>query len=403
MELQIADRYKNLAIANEAKNIVQQCVHCGFCNATCPTYQLLGDELDGPRGRIYLMKSMLEGNATSRLTNKHLDRCLTCRACETTCPSGVKYGRLLEIGREIIKETRVRTLKSRLIRFLLRRILVSTKVVRIMILIAQPIKLALSNRWAKHIPPYRSPSKTEDIKRSRYMLLLDGCVQPAIAPSINTVAKKVLNKAGISLLVKPNSGCCGALSLHLDGTAEAKRLARKNIDAWWPDLVNGCEAIVMTASGCGVTVREYGQLLVDDQAYSEKALKVSSIVRDLSEVVASEKPPGLKWGDHRHVAFHSPCTLQHGQRVNGLVEKILASNGWNISEVKDQHMCCGSAGTYSFLQSDIANNLREAKLVRLKENSPELIASANLGCIMHLGKASDIPVVHWIELLDQVD
>ncbi len=357
MDLRVSTSYEGFAIAKEAAGIVQKCVHCGFCNATCPTYQLLGDELDGPRGRIYLMKAMLEGNPVSERTQLHLDRCLTCRSCESTCPSGVRYGRLLEIGREVAEQQVRRSLKDRLIRFALHKIMTSRKWFGLLSRIGRWVKPALPPVIAKILPARRNVGRLPPIRHSRRMLLLDGCVQPALIPVINAAAARVLDRAGISVVVSPEAGCCGALSLHLGSTAEAERHIRGNIDAWWPEIEKGCEAVVMTASGCGVTVREYGQLLARDRAYAEKAARISSLTLDLSEVVAVEKPTGLPSGNSRRVAYHAPCTLQHGQKVDGQVEELLRRYGWQLVSVSDGHLCCGSAGSYSLLQPSIANRL----------------------------------------------
>ena len=400
MDLRISKSYEGQAAPEEAAQIVKKCVHCGFCNATCPTYQLLGNELDGPRGRIYLMKSMLEGNTVSGHTQLHLDRCLSCRSCESPCPSGVRYGRLLEIGRELAERQVRRSLNERLVRFALRKIMTSRKWFALLSRIGRWVRPVLPLVIAKNLPVRRNPGRVPPIWHSRRMLLLDGCVQPALIPMINAAAARVLDRAGISVVVPPKAGCCGALSLHLGATAEAERYMRRNIDAWWPEIEKGCEAIVMTASGCGVTVREYGQLLARDRAYAEKAARISSLTVDLSEVVAVEKPGGLPSGNSRRVAYHAPCTLQHGQKVHGQVEELLHHYGWHLAKVREAHLCCGSAGSYSLLQPTIANRLLRNKLAVLQEDQPEVIASANIGCLLHLGKELRLPVRHWIELLD---
>ena len=400
MDIRVSKSFEGRAAAEEAAQIVKKCVHCGFCNATCPTYQLLGDELDGPRGRIYLMKSMLEGNTVSGHTQLHLDRCLTCRSCESTCPSGVRYGRLLEIGRELAEQEVRRSLKERLVRFVLRKIMTSRKLFALLSRIGRWVRPVLPSAIAKSLPARRNPGRIPSLQHSRRVLLLDGCVQPALIPEINAAAARVLDRAGISVVIPPEAGCCGALSLHLGATAEAERHMRGNIDAWWPEIEKGCEAIVMTASGCGVTVREYGQLLAHDPAYAEKAARVSSLTLDLSAVVAIERPRGLPNGNARRVAYHAPCTLRHGQKVHGQVEELLHRYGWQLASVREAHICCGSAGSYSLLQPNIAKRLLRNKLTVLQEDQPELIASANIGCLLHLGKEARVPVRHWIELLD---
>ncbi len=400
MDLRVSTPYKDFAIAKEASEIVQKCVHCGFCNATCPTYQLLGDELDGPRGRIYLMKAMLEGNPVSERTQLHLDRCLTCRSCESVCPSGVRYGRLLEIGREVAEQQVRRPLKDRLVRFGLRKIMTSRKWFGLLSRIGRWVKPVLPSVLAKGLPARRNAGWLPPIRHSRRMVLLDGCVQPALIPVINAAAARVLDRAGISVVVTPEAGCCGALSLHLGSTTEAEGHIRRNIDAWWPEIEKGCEAIVMTASGCGVTVREYGQLMARDRVYAAKAARISSLTLDLSEVVAAEMPSGLANGNSRRVAYHAPCTLQHGQKVHGQVEELLCRHGWQLASVNDGHLCCGSAGSYSLLQPSIANQLLRNKLAVLQQDHPDFIASANIGCLLHLGREARLPVRHWIELLD---
>lgn len=400
MDLRVSEPYKGQATTEEAAGIVQKCVHCGFCNATCPTYQLLGDELDGPRGRIYLIKSMLEGNTVSGHTQVHLDRCLTCRSCETTCPSGVRYGRLLEIGRELVEQQVKRSPRDLLVRFALRKIIASRKWFGLLTRIGYWARPVLPPVIRKTLPVRRHSGQIPSIRHSRRMLLLDGCVQPALIPVINAAATRVLDRVGISIVIPPKAGCCGALSLHLGATSDAEDYMRRNIDAWWPEIEKGCEAIVMTASGCGVTVREYGTLLARDRDYAEKAAQISSMTLDLSEVVVVEKPRGLPSGNKRRVAYHAPCTLQHGQKVHGEVETLLDHYGWQRTTVRESHLCCGSAGSYSLLQPSIASRLLSNRLSALQEGQPELIASANIGCLLHLEKEAHLPVRHWIELLD---
>jgi glycolate oxidase iron-sulfur subunit len=312
----------------------------------------------------------------------------------------VRYGRLLEIGREVVEQQVLRSLRSRLVRYALSRIITSRKWFGLLSRIGRWVKPALPPEIAKILPARRNVGEIPPIRHSRRMLFLDGCVQPALMPVINAAAARVLDRAGISVVVSPDAGCCGALSLHLGSTAEAEQHIRANIDAWWPEIEKGCEAVVMTASGCGVTVREYGQLLARDRAYAEKAARISSLTLDLSEVVAVEKPTGLPSGNLRRVAYHAPCTLQHGQKVHGHVEELLRRYGWQLARVSDEHLCCGSAGSYSLLQPSIANRLLRNKLAVLQEDGPEFIASANIGCLLHLGKEARLPVRHWIELLD---
>lgn len=402
----------------EADRILRSCVHCGFCNATCPTYQLLGDELDGPRGRIYQIKQMLEGAPVTRATLTHLDRCLTCRNCETTCPSGVRYGQLLEIGRALAEQRIRRPLLQRAQRWLLRTIIPYparfTPLLRLAQffrpVLPQALQRKIPGTYARHSGESRNPgvqNKNPDSgpgarqNEDRRMLLLEGCVQPALAPNINAASARVLGRLGISLITAPGAGCCGAASHHTSGFDEARDFARRNIDAWWPFIEQGIEAIVMTASGCGVHVKDYGHLLRDDPDYLVKARRVSELTKDLGEIIAGEDlsklkvtvKPGMK------IAVHSPCTLQHGQKLNGVVEKILRDFGFELLPVAESHLCCGSAGTYSLLQPALARQLRERKLAALAAGRPEVIATANIGCLAHLASGTTIPVRHWIELV----
>ena len=387
----------------EADEVLRNCVHCGFCNATCPTYQLTGDELDGPRGRIYLIKEMLEGRPATARTQLHLDRCLTCRACETTCPSGVEYHHLLDTGRELIERQVGRTPGGYLLRRVLRLVLTRRRMFTVLLRTGQLLRPLLPAGMRRQIPamPPRLPSASGANHRRR-MLLLEGCVQPALAPQINHATRRVLDALGITAVSAAGSGCCGAVSHHLGAADEARRLMRKNIDAWWPEIRAGAEAIVITASGCAPQVKEYGRRLAQDSVYAEKAARVSALARDLSEVVTREpfegrlRPPA----DTRKIAFHSPCTLQHAQRLNGVVEDLLLRTGFELAPVADRHLCCGSAGTYSLLQPALGRKLGDNKLEALQAGEPDVIATANIGCLMHLAGASRVPVRHWIELLE---
>jgi glycolate oxidase iron-sulfur subunit len=428
MQTNLADFIRETAQGREAEAILRSCVHCGFCNATCPTYLLLGDELDGPRGRIYLMKQMLEGQPVTAVTRDHLDRCLACRNCETTCPSGVQYGRLIDIGREVVEHLSPRPLPERLLRGGLRRVLGTPVLFATLLKVGRGMSWALPAALREHIPPLagspdgalRNPGTSPSLDSAalhpgyglphpnplprgeggRRMLVLEGCVQPALAPETNRAATRVLARLGIQLVAAPDAGCCGALSQHLAAPEAANAAMRRNIDAWWPYLEAGAEAIVMTASGCGSLVKEYGHLLRDDPAYAAKAARVSSLTRDLAEVLAQEDLSGLRRGPTRRIAFHPPCSLQHGQKVRGVVEAILTGLGHELVPVAESHLCCGSAGTYSLLQADLAGQLRERKLGHLQAGQPELIATANIGCQSHLAAASEVPVVHWISLLN---
>ncbi|HEY9198251.1 MAG TPA: glycolate oxidase subunit GlcF [Gammaproteobacteria bacterium] len=385
----------------EAEAILRSCVHCGFCTATCPTYQLLGDELDGPRGRIYLIKQMLEGQPVGRETQMHLDRCLTCRACETTCPSGVRYGRLADIGRGIAEQRVTRPWTERLYRRLLRAVIPHAARFGALLRIGQALRPTLPVFLRDKIPARQDPGAWPAPRHARRMLALAGCAQSSTTPRTNAAAARVLDRLGISLVVAPEAGCCGALSQHMNAEQEAHAYVRRNIDAWWPFIEQGCEAIVMTASGCGVMVKDYGELLRHDPRYAAKAARVSALTRDLSEVLTDADLSVLRTADdRRRIAFHAPCTLQHGQKLPGTVEAILTRLGFELTEVRDSHLCCGSAGTYSLLQPALSQRLRDDKLANLQCHDPELIATANVGCQLHLATGSGIPVVHWIELLD---
>jgi glycolate oxidase iron-sulfur subunit len=391
MQTRLADFIRDTPEGREAEAILRKCVHCGFCTATCPTYQVLGDDLDSPRGRIYLMKRALEGGEVTEKTRLHLDRCLTCRACETTCPSGVRYGRLVDIGRAVVE---ARTRRSPLDRA--RRALLAFGIPRSALFGAA---LRLGQLVGK-APRTRVAGRWPAARHARRMLVLRGCVQPALAPSINAATARVLDRVGISLLEAPGAGCCGGVRFHLNRQDEGRDDMRALIDAWWP-LVAGTEveAIVMTASGCGVTVKEYGHLLEADREYRGRAERVSEMTRDLAEIL---DPQALPAGAYRgRVAFHAPCTLQHGQQIHGKVEALLARVGYELVPVRDAHLCCGSAGTYSLLQPEIANELRTRKLAALQEGAPQAIATANIGCLAHLQEPTSTPVRHWIELVDE--
>ena len=386
MQTALAEFIRDTPEGREADAVLRKCVHCGFCNATCPTYQLLGDELDGPRGRIYLMKQVLEGAVPTQKTRLHLDRCLTCRACETTCPSGVEYGRLVDIGRAIVEEKVPRGVWDAVKMKVLGAVLPRGGLFRFFLFIGRIFGMAPPAAGAAG--PWPAP------RPARRMLVLGGCVQPALAPVINAAAARVLDRAGISLLEARGAGCCGALRFHLNEQASGRDDARALIDAWWPMVERGeVEAIVMTASGCGTFVKEYAHHLQEDPAYREKAARISAMTKDLSEVV----PPGTKCSSLR-VAFQSPCSLQHAQQLGGKVEALLQAAGHELVPVADGHLCCGSAGTYSILQPELSSKLRANKLAAL--GSPDVIATANIGCLTHLQGGTRAPVKHWIELLD---
>ncbi|MEK6246048.1 MAG: glycolate oxidase subunit GlcF [Pseudomonadota bacterium] len=398
MQTQLADFIRDTPEGREADAILRKCVHCGFCNATCPTYQLLGDELDGPRGRIYLIKQVLEGVAPTAKTRLHLDRCLTCRACETTCPSGVQYGQLADIGRAIVEQRTSRGPMERLQRTALALVLPKTGLFSFLLLLGRLTKSFLPESLKKKIPEKSEPAGAWPAPRhKRRMLVLAGCVQPALAPAINAAAARVLDGAGISLIEAPGAGCCGALRFHLNEQEAGRDDIRALIDAWWPHIERGeIEAIVMTASGCGVFAKEFVHHLKQDPAYRDKAARISAITKDLSEVI--EPKAGTRKG---RVAFQSPCTLQHGQQLHGKVEALLQKAGYELAPVADGHLCCGSAGTYSILQPELSGKLRERKLAALAAGGAGTIATANIGCLSHLQAGTRTPVRHWIQLLDE--
>lgn len=401
METHLAPKFAGTAEGQEAAAILRTCVHCGFCTATCPTYQLLGDELDGPRGRIYLLKQVFEGQAPSRITQLHLDRCLTCRSCETTCPSGVQYGRLADLGRAVIEAQVGRPLQQRLLRRLLRAVVPYPRRFGALLKVARLFAPVLPAPLRRKVPAKRPAGAWPQPGGMRQMLVLEGCAQSAATPLTNTAAARVLARLGIDLIRARGAGCCGALSQHLAAEAEALGAMRRNIDAWWPHIEAGAEAIVITASGCGAQVKDYGALLRHDPVYADKAARVSALARDLSEILATiDLEPLGNPGQGRRIAFQTPCTLQHAQRLGGVVEPILKRAGYELTPVRDGHLCCGSAGTYSILQPQLAERLRENKLAALIEGDPELIATANIGCQLHLEAGADRPVRHWIELLD---
>jgi glycolate oxidase iron-sulfur subunit len=406
MQTQLAAFIRDTPEGREADAILRKCVHCGFCNATCPTYQLLGDELDGPRGRIYLMKEVLEGAAPTGKTLLHLDRCLTCRACDTTCPSGVEYGRLVDIGRPIVEERVARGALESAWRRALIAVIPRRALFEPLLRLGQLMRSLLPAGLQRKVPrrgPAAGPWPTA--VHPRKMLVLEGCVQPALSPNTNAAAARVLDRLGITL-VRERAGCCGAVPFHLNAHDDARTHMRRNIDAWWPLIEQGAEAIVITASGCGVMVRDYAHALAGDPAYAAKAKRVSALAKDISEVVVAEKerllnrqPPAAS---RQRIAFHPPCTLQHGLKIRGKVESLLADLGYELTPVPDAHLCCGSAGTYSILQPELSRQLQANKIAALTSGRPAAILTANIGCQAHLQGVTELPVRHWIEELDHI-
>ncbi|WP_028221109.1 glycolate oxidase subunit GlcF [Paraburkholderia oxyphila] len=402
MQTNLSPDAQSLPRASEAEAILRSCVHCGFCNATCPTYQILGNELDGPRGRIYLIKQMLEGQDVSDKTQTHLDRCLSCRNCETSCPSGVKYHTLLDIGRAELERRIDRPFAERALRAGLRYVIPRRKVFSTLLAAGRSVRPLMPEAIRQKIPSEIVHSGPRPAPRhARRVLMLEGCVQPSLSPNTNVAAARVLDRLGISVMASDNAGCCGATDYHLSAHEAGLNRARHNIDTWWPALEQGAEAIVIAASGCGAFVKEYGDLLAQDRNYAEKARTVSHAAKDLSEVIGSEPLERLQQVEPKRIAFHCPCTLQHAQKLNGSVESILEKLGFELAPVVDPHLCCGSAGTYSFTQPELAKKLRDNKLDSLEAGKPSEIVTANIGCQVHLNGARRTPVRHWIELVEE--
>lgn len=389
----------------EAEDILRKCVHCGFCLATCPTYNVVGDELDSPRGRIYLMKQMLEGAPVTEKTRHHLDRCLTCRACETTCPSGVQYGRLVDIGREVAEAKAERPLFEQASRWGLRKVISSTMLFSLAATAGRLARPLLPDALARKLPAPRTGGHWPATRHARSMIVLQGCVQPVLAPDINAAFARIMDALGVTVSAAASAGCCGAVSHHLSALDESRLRARQNIDAWWPLIEAGAEAIVVTASGCGTHVRDYGHLLTGDAAYAERAAKVSALARDPADVLSAERGELLQRlkpaqpGELARVAFHSPCSLQHGLKIRGTVEALLRDAGYSLTAVPDSHLCCGSAGTYSLLQESLSQELLKRKVTALQSGAPGLIATANIGCLTHIESGAQTPVHHWVELI----
>jgi len=414
MQTKINEYYINTPLGMQADEILRRCVHCGFCNATCPTYQLTGDELDGPRGRIYQIKQVLETQQASAKIQLHLDRCLTCLNCETTCPSGVKYGQLLDIGRQLVDDKVKRPLRVRIMRVAVTTIVPYTGRVKLLLNSLKWFKWVLPkyargyfpNNNQSNLQSADTQSDTQGIVQpgnkphKRKVLLLQGCVQPALAPEINTALARLLTRMGISVIPTNTTGCCGALSYHLSNHSQAQGFMRKNIDAWWRHIEDGAESIITTASACSLFLKDYERLLADDAQYASKAKRISAMCQDVSELIHSDDLP-FNYSRYRgkKIAFQSPCTLQHGLGVKGKVETLLQDMGMTVLPIVDAHLCCGAAGTYSIFQKGLSDTLRGNKIRSLQHPDPDIIATANIGCLLQLKAVSSVPVKHWIELL----
>ncbi len=402
MQTSILPKFVDTTIGQQGEAILRKCVHCGFCNATCPTYQLLGDELDGPRGRIYQIKQLLEGEPANANIELHLDRCLSCRSCETTCPSGVEYGKLLEIGRGVLNQQKQRNLPDRLTRQLIAFVVRSRRLFAGMLKLGRLIQTLLPAFISDGIPPAQSGRKMPwpAAVHPRKFVVLGGCVQPALAPSTNLAAAQVLDRLGISLVESAGAGCCGSVDLHTTTAAQAKISAKLLIDNWYPMLEQGVEGFIITASGCGVTIKEYPDLFQDDPDYLSRATAIAENSADLCEILDREIDAGFVVSDSSStVAFHPPCTLQHGQKITGVVEGILERVGYTLVSIGDSQLCCGSAGTYSLLQPKISGELKNAKLENLSATAADVWCTANVGCQAHLNVNPDRPIKHWVELL----
>lgn len=411
MDVTLSDAFRGSPVAEEAAALMRACVQCGYCTETCPTLRVTGGEWDGPRGRIHLIKQLLEGETPSADVRRQLDGCLTCRSCETTCPQHVRYARILDLGRELVEHRTPRPLRERLARAALRAIVPNRRRFAALLALGRLARPLLPAALRERVPPARPAGAWPDRAHARTMLVWRGCVQPSLAPDIDAAAARVLDRFGVRLAAA-GTGCCGALSHHMAADDEAKATMRRNIDALWPDVEAGAEAIVTTASGCGAHLRDYGELLRDDPRYAERAKRVSELAKDLCEVVAAEwkegtfAPPAPPPGSGTRpqpvrIAYQSPCSLQHGQKLAGAVEKLLKRAGYRLVPVAYPFMCCGSAGSYSILQPEMARTLRERKLETLTATRPTAIATANIGCLHHLAETSPVPVRHWIEFVDQ--
>lgn len=402
MQTNLHPSFKNTAVGDEAESILRSCVHCGFCTATCPTYQETSDERDGPRGRIYLIKQLLETGSATEKTRGHLDKCLSCRSCETTCPSGVKYARLADLGKEIIEEQQTRPLQESFVRWVLRQVLPYRNRFTALLRVGQVFRPIMPAVIQRKIPIRVKETPWPINTHKRTMLLLAGCAQPGATPNTNAAAARVLDKLGVTLKEAPKAGCCGAVSYHLSKHEEGLNFMRNNIDAWWPEIEAGADAIIITASGCGAMVQDYGELLKNDNQYAEKAKRISVLAKDLSEAITVTDIEKLSFKKSTSTtAVHCPCSLQHALKLPDSVDPLLKAAGLTTTKTKEKHLCCGSAGTYSILQPKLSSKLLDNKIKALSIEDPDRIVTANVGCQLHLGTKSEVPVQHWIELIDE--
>ncbi|MDH3640903.1 MAG: glycolate oxidase subunit GlcF [Gammaproteobacteria bacterium] len=398
MQTELHETLRDTATGRRAEQILRTCVHCGFCNATCPTYAITGDELDGPRGRIYLIKEVLESGEGNPTAQRHLDRCLTCRACETTCPSGVAYGELLEVGRGLVEESQRRGWFDRAVRGWLLAVVPRPRRFRRWARLGGWFRWLLPGRLRDALPRLMRVRLGELTSHSRKVLVLQGCVQQVATPQANAALTRLLDARGLTVVHAEHEACCGSLNLHLGEHDRALTNIRQNIDALTPHLED-VEAVISTASGCGVTIKDYPRLLENDAEYAPRAAALARKFQDAAEFVTGESLGCRKVEEFERVAWQAPCTLQHGQQITGVVERLLAGAGYVLVNVKEAHACCGSAGTYSLLQAELSAELRDRKLGALCAERPDVIATANVGCQTHLASASAVPVRHWLELL----
>ena len=404
MQTKLTESFLATPQGQVANEMLQKCTHCGMCTAVCPTFQLSGNELDSPRGRIYQIKQVLEGTIATPTVQQHLDRCLTCRACETVCPARVEYGKLVEIGRLAVEQQVGRTLMAAAKRYVVRKLMTTPQLFRPLYRAGQVVRPILPESLKSKVMPVQTGGCVPKSEHSRKVLMLEGCVQPSMSPNINYATQRVLDRLGIQTVLPSGAGCCGAVNLHLNAEHDALDNMRRNIDAWYPWLQKGVKTLVVNASGCGVMVKEYGYQLRNDPQYAEKAATVSRAVKDIVELLSVEVEQIkllLRQRPSEKIAYHPPCTLQHGQRLSGSVEALFQALGFTVWLPENKHLCCGSAGTYSLFESEWSMLLKQNKQQTLEQLQPDIVLSANIGCIAHLAEGMGVPVCHWIEYLDE--